>query len=171
MNAKLSEWLALSTRFLQARILSTTADATQFIEELNLRRETLSNSKPLTEKLTTEAIEGVYQVVGANAQNDEQGYLGMLTLKYDDNKIFADWLIEGEDVQTGFGILLDNNLSINFNYLQDEVPYYGVVVYEFLSKDILLGKWIEEGSDTIGVELGRKLPIKTIDPLKYFGFN
>ncbi len=56
-------------------------------------------------------------------------------------------------------------------YNQDNVEYTGLVSYEFLSDAIVLGQWIEEGTDQTGIELGRKLPIETVDSLKCFGFN
>lgn len=171
MDSKLSNWLSVSTRLLQARISSDSKKEKQFIEELNLRRETVSDSLDLFLMLTPESIEGVYQVIGANSENAEQGYLGVLTLKYDDSKIFATWLIEGEDTQTGFGLLLNNILSINFVYEQDDIEYTGLVSYEFLSDKIISGKWVEEGTDQVGIELGRKLAVETTGPLKYFSFN
>ncbi|MEI6866098.1 hypothetical protein [Flavicella sp.] len=92
---------------LQARISSDITKSTQFIEELNLRREAVSDSENSFVNITSKSIEGVYQVLGANSENSEQGYLGILTLKYDENRIHATWLIEGEDTQTGFGLLLN----------------------------------------------------------------
>tara|TARA_B100000809_G_scaffold266664_1_gene330579 strand:- start:4751 stop:5266 length:516 start_codon:yes stop_codon:yes gene_type:complete len=171
MHPKISKWLSISTRLLQARISSDTENSTQFMEELNLRRETISNTHELLSAVTNKSIEGTYQIIGANSENAEQGYFGILTLKYDDNKIFATWLIEGEDTQTGFGLFVNKILSINFVYQQDGVEYTGLVSYEFLSEKILSGIWVEMGSDEIGVEYGRKLPVKREDPLKHFSFN
>jgi hypothetical protein len=171
MDLKKSKWLSYSTKFLKSRIGLDSKKEKPFIEELNLRREAVSDSLDLFLTLTPEAIEGVYQVVGANSENDVQGYFGILTLKYDDNRIFATWLIEGEDTQRGFGLLLNNILSINFVYEQDDIEYTGLVSYEFLSYEIISGTWVEEDSDQIGVEFGRKLSIKTVNPIQYFGFN
>jgi len=171
MELKSSRWLSISTRLLQARVTLDTENSEQFIEELNLRRETVSKIKTPFFVQSNAAIEGVYQVVGANSENAEQGYVGMLRLIYEDNRIFASWLIEGEDIQTGFGLLIGNMLSISFIYKQNGMEHTGLVSYEFLSDTVLYGTWIEQGTSTIGVEYGRKLPIEIEDPLKYFGFN
>jgi hypothetical protein len=171
MDLKKSNWLSFSTKLLQTRISYDSKNTNQFITELNLRREAVSEAP---EKFTVdfqESIEGVYQVLGANSENEEDGYFGILTLKYDENRIFATWLIEGEDTQTGFGLLSNNILSLSFVYTQDNVEYTGLVSYEFLSKNIISGRWVEEGSDQMGVEFGRKLPLEPRDPLKFFGFN
>lgn len=171
MHLKISKWLSISTRLLQARISSDTVKAKQFIEELNLRREVVETSNVLFPSVNSKSIEGTYQVIGANSENEEQGYLGVLTLVEEDNRIFATWLIEGQDTQSGFGLLLNNVLSINFVYEQDGTEYTGLVTYEFLSNDILSGIWVEEGTNTTGVEFGRKLHVQIEDPLKYFGIN
>lgn len=171
MNAKLSKWLAVSTKFLQARIGALKENSEQFVEELNLRREAVSETIELNSELSNNNVEGVYQIIGANSENAEHGYFGVLTLKYDENRIFAIWLIEGEETQTGFGLLTNNVLSINFVYERDAVEYTGLVSYEFLSDSMISGTWVEEGSDLIGVEFGRKVPVEIVDPLRYFGFN
>lgn len=171
MHPKISRWLASSTKLLQARISSDSVTSKQFIEELNLRREAVSNIKTLFPSVTFTSIEGVYQVIGANSENAVQGYSGILTLTHDDNRIFASWLLEGTDVQTGFGVLLNNVLSVNFVYEQEGIEYTGLVSYEFLSDRLLSGIWIEQGTSTTGVEFGRKLPVAIEDPLKYFGLN
>lgn len=171
MDAKVSRWLSFSTKLLQARVVSNKAKSKQFIEELNLRRELISEINQNQLMLSNRSIEGVYQVVGANSEHAEQGYFGVLTLKYEDHRIFATWLIEGEDEQTGFGLFINNVLSLNFEYKQENQFFAGLVSYEFLSDKVITGVWVEEGTDEVGVEFGRKLPIETIDPLKYFGFN
>ena len=171
MHPKVSKWLAQSSKFLRSRITKDNIDNRQFEEELELRRTCIETSEMLFPSVTNESIQGVYQIVGANSENAEQGYFGTLTLKFSDNKIHATWLIEGEDIQSGYGILFNNILSIQFVYEQDKKEYFGVVSYEFISQSILSGVWIEEFSDETGVEFGRKLPVQTVDPLGYFGFN
>lgn len=171
MNSKVSKWLSISTKLVQARTALDAKKSKQFVEELNLRREIVENSKELTSELSVQDVEGVYQIIGANSENAAQGYFGILTLKYEDQKYFATWLIEGEDIQTGFGLLLNNILSIHFVYEHDKVEYAGLVSYEFLSKNILSGCWVEEGSDQVGIELGRKLPLEKTNPLNFFSFN
>ena len=171
MHPKISKWLSVSTRLLQARISFDVEKSKQFTEELNLRREEVSISEVFFPSVNYKSIQGTYQVIGANSENEEHGYFGVLTLLEEDNRMYATWLVEGQDTQTGFGLLLNNVLSINFVYEQDGSEYTGLVSYEFLSKSILTGVWVEEGTNTTGIEFGRKLPVQTEDPLKYFGLN
>lgn len=171
MHPKISRWLENSARILKNRIAGNDTTANQYLDELNLRREMVAATSTVFPKVTHQSIQGVYQVVGANALNAERGYIGFLTLYVADNRIFASWLIEGEDVQTGFGFLNGNLLSIAFEYQADENFYTGVVTYEFLSDSMVLGRWMEEGTDTEGFENGRKLPEHKDNPLHYFGLN
>ena len=171
MHPKISFWLEKSTAILQDRILHNSKDANSFTKELNKRRAMIGEVKNLFPKVHPRAIAGSYQIIGANSETAEKGYVGVLSLKYEENRIFATWLIEGADVQTGFGLLHQNVLSINFTYEQEGTEYTGLVSYEFLSNEILSGFWVEEGTDEVGVEFGRKLPLETGDPLQFFGFN
>lgn len=171
MHPKVSKWLEQSSKLLRARITKIAKSDRQFEDELELRRTCIDTSEVLFPSVTNTSIEGVYQIIGANSDSAEQGYFGTLSLKFSENKIHATWLIEGEDTQSGYGILLNNILSIQFVYEQENKEYFGVVSYEFLTNSVISGIWVEEHSDEIGVEFGRKLPIETIDPLKYFGFN
>ena len=171
MHPKISFWLEKSTAILQDRILDKDANTTQFSEEINKRREVIAEAKNLFPQVHSRAIVGNYQIIGANSKTAEKGYIGLLSLKYEENRIFATWLIEGADVQTGFGLLHQNILSINFTYEQEGIEYTGLVSYEFLSNEILSGFWVEEGTDEVGVEFGRKLLLETGDPLQFFGFN
>lgn len=169
VHPKLSRWLSISENLLNSRISSSISN--QFSEELELRRALVANSDVLYPSVDTNSIQGAYQIIGANSENSEQGYFGVLTLVEADNRIYATWLIEGEDTQTGFGLLLNNILSIHFVYEQDGKDYVGIVTYEFITNNVLSGNWVEEGTNTIGVEFARKLPIQREDPLGYFGFN
>ena len=92
---------------------------------------------------------GTYNIIGKNQENTELNYTGTLTLDLDlNNRIVAKWLVNKEQVQEGTGFFKDNILVINFNYRgeNDEV-FKGVVVYRFLTKDILDGFWSEDYGD------------------------
>ncbi|MGB0895803.1 MAG: hypothetical protein ACPGU9_01965 [Flavobacteriaceae bacterium] len=89
---------------------------------------------------------GEYTIIGKNQDNTDVNYKGVLNLYLDDNfRIIAQWLINGEQKQTGEGFFKDNILVINFNYLGvDFNMYKGVVVYRCLTTGILDGFWSEE---------------------------
>ena len=73
----------------------------------------------------------------------------------DNNRIIAKWLINKSQEQFGVGFFKNNILVINFNYQGDEnIIYYGTVVYKCLNKDILEGFWSEEygNPDFLGSE-------------------
>ena len=171
MEAKLSYWLDKSIAILRNRISKKDKNSTQFLEEINLRRALVTETDKLFPQLKPNAIVGHYQVVGTNGANTIEGYSGVLTIVYSENKFQATWILEGADVQTGFGLLFNNTLSFNFCYESDGAEFTGLVCYQFLSENIVLGKWTEEGNDELGEEFARKLPIEIMDPLQYFGFN
>jgi hypothetical protein len=172
MHKKISVWLDKSTRILQDRIArDKTEDTSSYIEELNIRRELVSNQKDLYPPVSIKSIVGHYHLIGANSSNTDVGYMGILTLVEYENRIEATYQLEGSDVQTGFGLLLNNILSLNFNYEIHGKKYTGLVSYEFVSTKIVSGIWVEEGNDEIGVEFARKIPIENTDPLQFFGFN
>lgn len=172
MHEKLSVWLEKSTEILQDRITRGKAeDTTPYIEELNIRRELISNQNDLYPSVSIKSIVGHYHLIGANSLNTNVGYMGILTLVEFENRIEATYQLEGADLQTGFGLLLNNILSLNFNYEIHGKKYTGLVSYEFVSNKIVSGIWVEDGNDEIGVEFARKIPIESNDPLQFFGIN
>ncbi len=170
IHPKLSEWLEVSSKILQARTVDDKNNMV-FIEELNLRRELISHTDIPTNGISETSILGTYQIVGANSITSETGYVGLLSLSFSDNRIYATWFLEKGEVQTGYGLLLGNVLSLTFFYESEGKEYSGLVSYEFLSEKIISGKWVEEENDEQGIELGRKLPVEKEDPLDYFGIN
>ncbi|MFC2127976.1 hypothetical protein ACFLRU_06320 [Bacteroidota bacterium] len=172
MDEKLSGWLEKSVAILRNRIANNDKNSLKFLEEINLRRGLAVECDNLLPEVKPEDIIGHYQIVGANEDHSIVGYVGILSIDFYDNKFQVTWTLEGGDLQTGFGLLFNNTLSINFQYKVDGKEFIGLVSYEFLSENIMYANWIEEGSDTIGVEFGRKLPVeKNIEPLQYFGIN
>ena len=96
--------------------------------------------------MTIKDLIGTYNIIGKNQAETDLNYTGTLMLNLDlNNRIVAKWIINKEQVQEGIGFFKDNILVINFNYRgeNDEV-FKGVVVYRFLTKDILDGFWSEE---------------------------
>ncbi|NIJ46454.1 hypothetical protein FHR24_002941 [Wenyingzhuangia heitensis] len=100
---------------------------------------------------------GVYEIVGGNPEIKDSYYTGLLHIDLMSNQIEASWLIEGEQHQTGYGFVFNNTLIIHFSYMSDRELYNGIVAYEFLTSDIVVGKWTEEIAIENAFEMGRKL--------------
>ncbi|MGB5419107.1 hypothetical protein [Algibacter sp.] len=91
---------------------------------------------------------GNYSVIGRNQDAESSTYQGTVSLAIDDNdRIDANWLINGTQKQIGKGFFKDNILVINFNYKSDNKTFKGVVVYKCISKDVLEGFWSEKHGD------------------------
>ena len=99
---------------------------------------------------------GNYLVEGKNQSIEASKYNGILKLSLNENlKIDAEWTINHQQKQYGLGFFKNNILVINFYYLGDnEKKYKGVVVYHFITKDILDGFWSEKHADQdyLGIE-------------------
>ncbi|OMP30015.1 hypothetical protein [Mangrovimonas sp. DI 80] len=96
--------------------------------------------------MTVEDIVGNFSLLGKNQDDIEHSYKGVLTLELDaNNRIVANWLINGEQVQTGTGFFKDQILVLNFKYKgEDGNTYKGVAVYRCISADVLDGFWSEK---------------------------
>ncbi|MDW5290401.1 hypothetical protein [Formosa sp. PL04] len=101
--------------------------------------------------MTIEDAVGTFTIIGRNQNDSEHSYKGTLQLWLDEtNRIRAKWLINNEQEQFGTGFFKDNILVVNFYYLDaDGKKYKGVVVYRFLSADILDGFWSEKHGDPL----------------------
>ncbi|MFT4849009.1 MAG: hypothetical protein ACI83B_001547 [Sediminicola sp.] len=89
---------------------------------------------------------GNFTIVGSNQDAEGAAYKGTLDLTLDENsRINAEWLIDGNQSQSGTGFFKDNILVVNFNYKADnDSVYKGVVIYKCITKDILDGFWSEK---------------------------
>jgi hypothetical protein len=96
--------------------------------------------------MTHSQLPGIYTVTGTNQDEQSSAYKGTLELALDHhNRIIAEWQIGDSQTQTGTGFFKDNILVINFNYRGDDgETYEGVVVYKFITKDVLEGFWSEK---------------------------
>ena len=97
--------------------------------------------------MTIQDLIGKYSISGSNQdENNEMIYKGILTLSLDiNNRIIAQWLINDNQEQKGYGFFKDNILVINFNYKgEDNEIYKGVAVYRCITKDVLDGFWSEK---------------------------
>lgn len=100
---------------------------------------------------------GVYQITGGNPDVKNSYYTGLLNIDLINNQIEANWLIEGSQTQTGYGFVFNNTLVIHFNYIEENNLYNGVVAYQFLTPEIVIGKWTEEVAVENAFEMARKL--------------
>jgi len=97
--------------------------------------------------MTIQDLIGQYSISGRNQDDsNEMTYEGILTLSLDNNnRIIAQWLINDNQEQKGYGFFKDNILVINFNYKgEDDEIYKGVAVYRCITKDVLDGFWSEK---------------------------
>ncbi|TDO99095.1 hypothetical protein [Flavobacterium sp. 245] len=97
--------------------------------------------------MTSLDLIGKYSISGSNQEeNNEISYKGILTLSLDkNNRIIANWLINGTQKQKGSGFFKDDILVINFSYKGDDHKIYkGVAVYRCVTKDFLDGFWSEK---------------------------
>lgn len=149
-DQKIAYWYAKSKKVLQGRKDST--------EELTKRAYLLDNVEP-NPNLTINMVSicGTYEVAGGNPDELESFYTGLLSIDLIDNQISATWLIEGTQQQTGYGFVFNNTLMLHFDYMVDEFLYNGIVAYEFITADIIIGKWTEEVAIENAFEMGRKL--------------
>jgi len=101
--------------------------------------------------MTIENLVGTYNIIGKNQENTEVNYTGLLTLGLDENnRVFAKWFIDGEQIQVGTGFFKDDILVINFSYQGEANEILkGVVVYRCITKDILDGFWSEKHGNPI----------------------
>lgn len=99
---------------------------------------------------------GEYTLTGTNQDSEATKYKGILKLSLNENsKIIAEWTINNVQKQYGKGFFKNNILVINFYYLdENNKKYKGVVVYHFLTKDILDGFWSEKHANQkyLGIE-------------------
>ncbi|MDO6737514.1 hypothetical protein [Wenyingzhuangia sp. 2_MG-2023] len=117
---------------------------------------------------------GLYEIVGGNPDLKKSYYTGTLKIDLISNQIEVSWLIEGEQEQTGYGFVFNNILVIHFSYTSDKQLYNGIVAYEFLTPEIVVGKWTEEIAVENAFEMGRKLTPKELGepyPEDFFSAN
>jgi len=126
-------------------------------EELLNRKILLENAEYNSEfQINLINVCGVYQVVGGNPDLKDNYYTGLLTIDLNNNQIEASWLIEGDQHQTGYGFVFNNTLIIHFNYTVDEKVFHGIVAYDFITPDVVIGKWTEEVAAENAFEMCRK---------------
>lgn len=127
-------------------------------KELLKRLDLVENSEVNTDfSINMVNVCGVYEITGGNPDFEDSYYTGLLNIDLISNQLEAGWLIEGEQQQTGYGFVFNNTLIIHFNYMAGGELYNGIVAYDFLTPDIVLGKWTEEIAIENAFEMGRKL--------------
>lgn len=173
MEEQFRMWMEKSSSILKERMKENKINAVDFKRELQVREDLYEKVRQsdLGPEVSKNSVEGEYLVIGCNSTDAVSGYVGTLTLSREENQIRASWLIEGYKEQIGYGMLFGNVLCLNFSYEAGLNEYDGVVAYHFLTDDCIGGLWTEQISDTIGYEMGRKLPYVKKDPLRFFGIN
>ena len=132
------------------------------IEELKRIKEKSDKDENIaSSKLEIEEILGSYRVFGYNPYDivDKYEYEGELHLTSNKETIKAVWSIaQGRQRHEGIGTLKNNILGIHFWYttINKEVQN-GIVLYEFMGKDIIRGVWTGKGADKVGYEEGQKI--------------
>lgn len=132
-------------------------------DELEKRLELLEYAEQNPEfDLSMVNVCGIYEVTGGNPEATDSYYTGLLNIDLINNQVEASWLIEGSQPQTGYGFVFNNTLVIHFNYMADKDLYNGIVAYQFLTPEIIIGKWTEEIAIENAFEMGRKLSPKEL---------
>ena len=113
------------------------------------------------EQMNIEDIIGQFAISGSNQDSEHSSYAGSLTLSLDhNNKILANWIISGDQIQKGSGFFRDNILVINFSYQgENNMTYKGVAVYRCITPDVLDGFWSEKHANPL--YLGTERCIRT----------
>lgn len=117
---------------------------------------------------------GTYAIVGGNPDTKDSYYTGTLQIELLNNQIVATWLIDGSQPQNGYGFVFNNTLVLQFKYHANADLFHGIVAYEFLTPEIVNGKWTEEMAFESAFEMGRKLPSSELDlanPEPFFSAN
>jgi hypothetical protein len=53
--------------------------------------------------MTLKDLEGIYNIIGKNQEDTDEGYNGTLTLSLNEQgRVLAKWLINGEQIRFGF---------------------------------------------------------------------
>ncbi len=173
MKTRVKKWFDESVKVLTTRIESKKEKSEDLLAELEARKKSFEKIKEASSgpQITKESISGVYHILGKNSSEEFQGYIGDMSITYQENQIRATWLIEGKVTHYGYGFIHNNMLCLNFCYEAGNIDRYGVVMYEFFSEDCMGGVWTEEVNDSIGCEFGRRISTENTDPLDYFGLN
>ncbi|WP_010133894.1 hypothetical protein [Ochrovirga pacifica] len=126
--------------------------------ELHKRKELYQYAEPNPDfNLSMVNVCGVYEVVGGNPDVKDSFYTGLLHIDLISNQIEAHWLIEGSQTQTGYGFVFNDTLVLHFNYWAEEELFNGIVAYQFVTPEIVIGKWTEEIALENAFEMCRKL--------------
>ncbi|MGY6647644.1 hypothetical protein [Wenyingzhuangia sp. IMCC45574] len=132
-------------------------------EELVKRLELLEYAEQNPDfNLSMVNVCGVYEIAGGNPDATDSYYTGLLNIDLISNQIEASWLIEGSQHQTGYGFVFNDTLVIHFCYEADKSLYNGIVAYQFITPEIVIGKWTEEIAIENAFEMCRKLSPKEL---------
>ncbi len=144
-------------------------------EELVKRLELLEYAEQNPDfNLSMVNVCGVYEIAGGNPDANNSYYTGLLNIDLISNQIEASWLIEGAQHQTGYGFVFNDTLVIHFCYEVEGSLFNGIVAYQFITPEIVIGKWTEEIAVENAFEMCRKLSPKELGesyPEDYLSVN
>ncbi|SNR43987.1 hypothetical protein SAMN04488009_1737 [Maribacter sedimenticola] len=132
-------------------------------EELRKRQEVFNafkNEIEIAHTLNVQ-LQGTYHILGFNQNKENSRYSGFLHLsRTGEHRVHAEWIIDGDQTQSGTGFYHNHILVINFSYEGEAQKIYkGVVIYTVVNESILNGFWSEKHANEayLGIEEGRKL--------------
>jgi hypothetical protein len=139
----------------------------KLIQEIKARKQLIDDNLMLSENiknkelfLSNDDVCGEYSVVGKNYESASLSYSGYLTISRDHNLLNAEWKLSyGKHTFKGKGILNHNSMSFVFgddnkSYKND---FKGIILYTFITKNIVIGRWSGLLINQYGIEEIRKL--------------
>jgi len=133
--------------------------------EMQKRKILMDEYKKLKEKFSVPTIQvshsqvcGKYSVTGYNPDIPNMTYFGDLYIEEHDKIFNVRWEIGPKKKRhIGIGLLKSNVFSVTFKY--NHPPFgerNGIILYEFVSEEVMRGSWTGEGTSKIGFEECRK---------------
>jgi hypothetical protein len=113
--------------------------------------------------LTFSGVCGRYFIVGYNPNTPDESYYGYLTVHEEGEVLLGKWDIGStHQGHEGIGVLAGNSLAFHFKYTnpKNQKEEHGVVLYQFISEDLMRGHWTGFGTFNLGFEECRKMDEK-----------
>jgi hypothetical protein len=100
---------------------------------------------------------GNYSVVGYNPFDSEknEGYTGLLSITKKNDVFYAYWVIQRQKFK-GVGMLVGRFIGFNFMEIDGAYDQNGIVIYNFISENMIRGYWTGFDASQIGQEEGRR---------------
>lgn len=140
---------------LQVRIEEEIERRTSLMNEYAERTDTALTTVP---EISHSQVCGTYVVVGRNPRQPQFSYLGDLEIEEQGEVLLGTWKIGPmRQRHEGIGFLAGNMLAFTFKYTNvNGHTFAGVVLYEFVTHDVMRGYWTGFGTSHLGFEECRK---------------